>query len=196
MPLNRNRVDFENDIPSAEKTKKIIFYPNGLKIYGVLPYLLNRKLKGEFASSLLYEDESNFTVVGYQQKPEYVQTLVNWLYSGAGFEWAIAQPHEKLRATPEQKPETYKPPESFQSLILKVFGAAVETCDPHDPKPWDVVLGGFKSHAQPQETDAVLGGSSFDFDENESDSNRQGEIACQLDRGDDILGLAFDAGRR
>ena len=156
----RNQVDFHQDIPSSSKVKNIIFYPDGLKIYGLLPYLLSRKLSSRFSSSFIQCAENNFTLVSYNQKPEHVQALVDWLYSEARFEGAIASAGERLSDTPDHRPMTQKPPQTFQTIIAKVFGAAVETKDVNDPKPWDVVLGGLQPLAEPQLTDAILGGKN------------------------------------
>lgn len=161
--MNRFKpVDWERDLPSKRKPKRIIFYPDGLKIYGLLPYLLQRQLRGEFSSAWikLNNDEDNFTVISYQQKPEHVQKLVDWLYEAAGFEWTIALGGERLRSSPGETPITYKPPESFQHVIAKAFQVAVETQNLSAPKPWDVVLAHLQpyTHSIPTNTDVVLGG--------------------------------------
>ena len=98
------RADLNNDLPAAWKPKRIIFYAQGLKIYGLIPHILNRRLKGEFISNhyvhssgvfrgagmLAPTGEANYTVIPYCQKPEHAQMLLDWLYEDKGFEWAIA----------------------------------------------------------------------------------------------------------
>jgi len=99
------RADLSRDIPSPGLPKRIIFYAQGLKIYGLIPYVLNRRLKGEFISNVAMlpgwgrgaaiaapTGEANYTVIPYIQKPEHVQMLIDWLYEDRGFEWAIADP--------------------------------------------------------------------------------------------------------
>lgn len=123
------RCDPSQDIPASWKPKRIIFYAQGLKIYGVLPYLLNRRLKGEFYSNFYVQSsgafrghgmiapayESNYTVVPYTQKAEYAKALLEWLSQDAGFEWAIARNfHDDLRqgtAFSDRNPEVWAPAE-------------------------------------------------------------------------------------
>lgn len=91
--------DLANDLPAPYKRKRIIFYRQGLKIYGLIPYLLQRKLKAQFFSGTINWGrvrisagslEGNWTAVPYQQKSENVSALVDWLYADKGFEVAIA----------------------------------------------------------------------------------------------------------
>lgn len=93
------RADLAHDTPSVTKKKRIIFYRGGLKIYGLLPYILQKKLKAQFFSNtpvgggvmmLLPSHEDNWTAVPYDQSPERLQSLLDWLYSDAGFEVALA----------------------------------------------------------------------------------------------------------
>ena len=100
------RANLAIDLPHKWKAKRIIFYQKGLKIYGLIPHLLNRRLKGEFISNHLVisqgafrgagflapSGEDNYTVIPYAQKPEHAEMLLSWLYDGSGFEWAIAGP--------------------------------------------------------------------------------------------------------
>jgi hypothetical protein len=102
------RCDFSQDVPNQSKPKRIIFYAQGLKIYGLLPHILNRRLKAEFYSNYFVQSsgafrgagmiapavEFNYTVIPYTQKPEHAKTLFEWLYEGKGFEWAIAAPQD------------------------------------------------------------------------------------------------------
>jgi hypothetical protein len=149
----RHPVDFDKDIPSAGKQKEVLFYQTGLKVYGVLPYILHRKLRAEFCSSSDAR-ENNFTLISYQQKSENVQALADWLYKDSGFVWAFCT--QKLRAIPDDRlPETYHPSFSFQEAVSQAFGVAVQTPLASDPKPGDVVLGGFGQ--RPKDDDVVLG---------------------------------------
>ena len=95
--------NLRDDLPSPHQRKRIIFYAAGLKVYGLLPHLLNRRLHGEFRSSttsflggkiLWPTQERNWTVIPYGQSPENVARLLIWLQSGVGFEWGIAGPDE------------------------------------------------------------------------------------------------------
>lgn len=95
--------DLQQDLPSPHTRKRVIFYAAGLKVYGLLPQLLSRRLHGEFRSSstsflggkLMWPTQQrNWTVVPYAQSPENVARLLTWLQSGAGFEWGIAGPDE------------------------------------------------------------------------------------------------------
>jgi hypothetical protein len=126
------RCDFSQDIPTKGKLKRIIFYARELKIYGLLPHILNRRLKGEFYSNSYVHSsgafrgtgmiapayESNYTVVPYTQKPEQSKALHEWLMQDAGFEWAIASAQDfyaDLRhgtAFSDRDPEVWVPAEN------------------------------------------------------------------------------------
>lgn len=128
------KCDFSQDIPQKWKPKRIIFYKRGLKIYGLLPHILNRRLKGEFYSNYYVQSagafrghgtiapayELNYTVVPYTQKPEYANALLEWLSQDAGFEWAIASPRDFTKdlrdgtAFTQRDPETWVPAENEQ----------------------------------------------------------------------------------
>lgn len=96
--------NLERDLPSPYHRKRVIFYRQGLKIYGLLPYLLQHKLKAQFFSGSFRVGgsgfprmrlsagsfESNWTAIPYQQPPEHIAALLDWLYSEKGFEAAIA----------------------------------------------------------------------------------------------------------
>lgn len=141
MPFRCNPSE---DLPSATKTKRIIFYGKGLKIYGTLPYLLSRRLKAEFYSNNFVQSggafrgmgliapayEANYTVVPYTQRPQHASALLNWLLSDAGFEWAIAVPGEfdkEIRCTTafsSQDPEVWVPDpegEAWREGFLKAM---------------------------------------------------------------------------
>lgn len=91
--------DLVHDLPTPYTVKRVIFYRRGLKVYGLLPYILQRKLKAQFFSGSIRwgnvrisagSFESNWTAVPYNQSPEHVIALLNWLYSDRGFEVALA----------------------------------------------------------------------------------------------------------
>lgn len=91
--------DFDRDLPDPHKRKRVIFYRQGLKVYGLLPYLLQRRLKAQFFSGSMSWGrvrismgslESNWTAIPYTQTAESLSALLDWLYSDAGFEAAIA----------------------------------------------------------------------------------------------------------
>jgi len=91
--------DLSNDLPAPYKRKRVIFYRQGLKIYGLLPYILQRKLKAQFFSGTVSWGnvrisagslEENWTAVSYASVREYMDALLDWLSSDPGFEVAIA----------------------------------------------------------------------------------------------------------
>ena len=89
---------------NSSEVKRIVFYQAGLKVYGMLPYILLRRLKGQFISNywvhtdgtfsgagvIAPTNESNYTAIPYQQSAENAQRLWHWLHDGHGFEYAIA----------------------------------------------------------------------------------------------------------
>lgn len=95
------------DLPQPWKQKRIIFYAQGLKIYGQLPYILQRRLQGEFFSNDMSfmggrlwgpSFENNYTLVRYRRAKDgkrhsdvALEALLDWLYADKGFEWAIAK---------------------------------------------------------------------------------------------------------
>lgn len=104
--------DPANDLPARWKRKRVVFYRAGLKIYGQIPYILQRKLYAEFISNnapglfglggriIAHSAEANYTIVRYQRpdgQPHSDSTqaaLLAWLWAEAGVEWAIARPPE------------------------------------------------------------------------------------------------------
>lgn len=93
--------DLNADVPAPYKPKKVVFYRQGLKIYGLLPYRLQRLLKAQFFSNSMSWGrvrisggtfEANWTAIPYQQSQENMSTLLDWLYSEAGFQVALASP--------------------------------------------------------------------------------------------------------
>ncbi len=128
------RCDFSQDLPAPWKVKRIIFYSQGLKVYGELPYILKRKLQAEFYSNFFVQSsgafrghgmivpayESNYTVVPYTQKPEHTKALLSWLSEDKGFEWAIASKRDfnkDLRdgtAFTSRNPEVWVPAQNEQ----------------------------------------------------------------------------------
>jgi hypothetical protein len=97
------KCDPRYDLPEKWKIKRIIFYGQGLKIYGEMPYLMKRRLRVEFFSNYHHNGqfgliapamEMNYSVVPYHQSPDLTAALLEWLFADAGFEWAIAVPDE------------------------------------------------------------------------------------------------------
>jgi len=91
--------DLDSDLPSPHKRKRVIFYRQGLKIYGLLPFILQRQLKAKFFSGSIAAGgvlmsmgsfEPNWTAVPYTQSSENLTALLHWLFSERGFEVAIA----------------------------------------------------------------------------------------------------------
>jgi hypothetical protein len=97
----------QQDLPQPWKRKRIIFYRQGLKIYGQIPYILQRRLHGEFYSNNIPvlggrmigpTMEDNYTLVRYRRPKDgqrhndvALEGLLDWLYADEGFEWAIAK---------------------------------------------------------------------------------------------------------
>jgi hypothetical protein len=102
------RCDPSTDLPAPGKIKQIVFYAQGLKIYGVLPFILKRRLRAEFYSNYFVQTsgafrgagiiapsfESNYTLIIYDQSPEAIAALLDWLFRDAGFEWGVAPAQE------------------------------------------------------------------------------------------------------
>lgn len=102
----------QTDLPAPWKAKAIIFYAQGLKVYGQIPYILQQRLQAEFYSNnaglwggrlCAPSFERNYTVVPYRRKDgnphrqEIIKALLDWLYADKGFEWAIAKDfHRKI----------------------------------------------------------------------------------------------------
>lgn len=132
------------DLPGDHKPKLVVVYAAGLKIYGALPYLLQRRLQARFNSSEISTGglrmfgpswEPNYTVVpwrrydGQPHTPETLQALAGWLQSGKGFTWVVAAPenfHDRLDAHFfRSRPHVWQPeaaqtnPEGLLALLEK-----------------------------------------------------------------------------
>lgn len=114
------------DLPRPWKQKRIIFYAQGLKVYGQIPYILQRRLQGEFYSNnapfmgcriIAPTMEQNYTLVRYRRPNDSkchndiaLEALLDWLYTDKGFEWAIAKDFYKRIDLPNfwnYPPETF-----------------------------------------------------------------------------------------
>jgi hypothetical protein len=146
-------LNFNQDISTAGKQKNILFHPKALKVYGVVPYILGKKLKAQFFGNWLQDShtEPNFTVIKYQQKQEHIQALTDWLYADTSFKWAITD--DVLWDRPSYPPDTIEPSQSFKMEVQQRFGHLVNC--PGEAKIWDLVLGG--NGDQPKRWDLVLG---------------------------------------
>lgn len=98
--------DPSKDLPAPWKPKRLVFYAMGLKVYGQMPYILQRRLKAEFISNHVSTGmggsvfwpaaESNYTLVRYRQpdgsphSEKALNAFFDWLYADKGFEFAIA----------------------------------------------------------------------------------------------------------
>lgn len=97
--------DPRTDLPAAWRAKRVIFYALGLKVYGQIPYVLQRRLQAQFRSNsfsflagrlTLPTGERNYTVVPYrrddgERQPEAaLDAFLAWLEADAGYEWAVA----------------------------------------------------------------------------------------------------------
>lgn len=101
--------DPRNDLPADWKPKRAIFYAQGLKVYGQIPYVLQRRLQAQFISNefrflggrvRVPTAERNYTIIpfhrddGERHSAEALDALLAWLEAGAGYEWAIAAGRE------------------------------------------------------------------------------------------------------
>ena len=137
--------DLYVDLPQANKLKRIVFYACGLKIYGHIPYLLKRRLKGEFLSNYYVHEagvfrghgiiaptqEQNYTAIPYEQSLENVKRLWDWLHEGAGFEWAITEFDDFNinifeANVAQQPPKTWVPEMDVVELVRKLTHYAGE----------------------------------------------------------------------
>jgi hypothetical protein len=135
------------DLPAPWKPKRIIFYAQGLKIYGQIPYILQRRLQAEFISNDVGvlggrlvgpTAECNYTLVRYRRQDDkphsdaVLEALLDWLCADRGFEWAIALDYYKHIDLPNLfnwPPETWVPggleqrPDIKQLLLESRSGA-------------------------------------------------------------------------
>jgi hypothetical protein len=96
----------QEDLPQPWKRKRILFYAQGLKVYGQIPYILQRRLQAEFISNnapfmgarlIAPTAEQNYTLVRYYREDgrrhseATLEALLDWLYADKGFEWGIAK---------------------------------------------------------------------------------------------------------
>lgn len=133
----------QEDQPQPWKRKRLIFYQSGIKVYGQIPYILQRRLQAEFISNessflggriVGPTAEKNYTFVpfrrgdGSEQSPEAVQALLDWLLADAGCEYAIAEDGEFERRDLtlvnwfQAPPETWVPGDnsSLKTLIEEI----------------------------------------------------------------------------
>lgn len=125
-------VSFANpseDLPQPWRRKRIIFYASALKVYGQIPYILQRRLQAEFVSNNVSGPlggrligptaEQNYTLVPYRrddgslQPEEAVEELLDWLFEDRGVEWGIAAPGEFGRTDLALPNWFNRPPETF-----------------------------------------------------------------------------------
>lgn len=98
--------DPAKDLPVPWKSKRIVIYAQGLKVYGQIPYILQRRLQAQFISNSVSmpfggrifapTQEDNYTVIpwrradGEQHTEAAMDALLDWLYTDKGFEVAVA----------------------------------------------------------------------------------------------------------
>ena len=97
--------DSAKDLPVPWKSKRIVIYAQGLKVYGQIPYILQRRLQAQFISNSISclgsrlvapSGEDNYTVIPWRradggQHTEFaMDALLDWLYADKGFEVAVA----------------------------------------------------------------------------------------------------------
>lgn len=133
--------DSRYDLPAPWKQKSIIFYAQGLKIYGQIPYLLQKRLQAVFYSNnapaffggriIAPTMENNYTVIPYRRQDSkfhslaVIQSLLDWLYKDKGFRWGIAVNfHDNICEWNawKESPETFVPAKaSHRSDVLLLF---------------------------------------------------------------------------
>jgi hypothetical protein len=131
----------QNDLPAPWKVKRLVFYAMGLKVYGQIPYILQRRLKAQFISnhastgmgSIFWPAaESNYTLIPFRQadgRPHGEATLkafFDWLYTDKGFEFAIAGEkdfYKDIRSIDmwEWPPELRPATSEDRTLVLKLI---------------------------------------------------------------------------
>lgn len=118
------------DAPATWKVKKCVFYAEGLKIYGQIPYRLQFLLDAKFISSTFSGMgsifsvptlEPNFTLIPYRQKngephlQSAIDELLQWLLEGKGYEWGVAEDFNREFYSinmMERTSNTWAPPDS------------------------------------------------------------------------------------
>ena len=136
----------QTDLPAPWKEKGIIFYAQGLKVYGQIPYLLQRRLQAEFFSNnapifgariVAPTREHNYTVIPYRREDgnphsrKAIKALLDWLYSDKGFVWAIAKDfgdNIKTWNAWRSKPETWAPAEEMPPQLLRLLSGENDAC--------------------------------------------------------------------
>lgn len=134
--------DPARDLPAPWKPKKCVFYAEGLKIYGQIPYILQLALEAEFYSNdtsifgggrlIGPTQEPNYTVVPYRRangrphRESSLKALFDWLYADRGFEWAFAAEfwrHIREWNLFNSEPEIFVPgtPEQRQEIVKHLF---------------------------------------------------------------------------
>ena len=132
--------DPSQDLPALWKPKRCIFYAQGLKIYGQIPYILQRRLQAEFFSNnapafggriIAPTVEQNYTVVPYRRRDGAphsqgtIDTLMDWLFADKGLEWAIAKDFDReIRGwnAYQMPPQTWIPTtEETQSEFVRLL---------------------------------------------------------------------------
>ncbi len=97
----------KDDLPVPWKVKRIIFYRRGLKVYGQIPYILQRRLQAKFVSNtaslwgakiVAPTGEDNYTIIPYRREDGQphtdmaIESFLVWLYRDKGFEFGVAAP--------------------------------------------------------------------------------------------------------
>ncbi len=96
-----------NDLPVAWKPRRVIIYAQGLKVYGLMPYILARRLQAKFVSNdfsvlggmsrvAAPTMDDNYTLIswlrtdGTPHGTAVIDALLDWLYADAGFQIGVA----------------------------------------------------------------------------------------------------------
>jgi hypothetical protein len=88
------------DLPHPRTAKRTVWYAGCLKIYGLIPWILTRRLQETIVDDTGGISEPCYTLVAYQQPAPAVDALLSWLTADAGFVWTVTrgffQPHEHV----------------------------------------------------------------------------------------------------
>lgn len=133
MPINRA---YPEDFPSRFQPTRVLIYAAGLKIYGMIPHLLAKRLSAEFHSRVvgaitLPSAERNFTFVPYRRpdgsrhSQAAIDALVDFLRQGGGFEMALAEGeefHNPLDSNFLQDRARFYVPDDLSRLMMLLLG--------------------------------------------------------------------------
>jgi hypothetical protein len=131
------------------KNIKVTFHPNGLRVIGALPLILQRKLN---AQNYLCTIQDSFALVPYKQSKYNAIALYEWIMSQSSFVKALKSNLKAVRTEHEYREKLLK--EAFTDVFMKAFNVDLEGIR-KEPKATDVCIG-VRGFNQPKPTDAIL----------------------------------------